>query len=147
VPIREDYRADPAAMERAVDARTIMIVGSAPAFPHGVVDPIEEIAGVARRHGLWCHVDACVGGFSLPFVKKLGHAVPAFDFAVPGVTSISADLHKYGFAAKGPRRCSMSTRRISFFRPTTSIAGRAGRYFTHNFSGTRPGGRSRPPGR
>jgi glutamate/tyrosine decarboxylase-like PLP-dependent enzyme len=140
VPIREDYRADPGALERAVDARTIMIVGSAPAFPHGVVDPIEAIAAVARRHGLWCHVDACVGGFSLPFVRRLGLPVPAFDFAVPGVTSISADLHKYGFAAKGTSTVLYVDEEHQLFQAYDFDRWPRGRYFTHNFSGTRPGG-------
>lgn len=140
VPIAPDYRADPAAMERAVDPRTIMIVGSAPAFPHGVVDPIEDIAAVARRHGLWCHVDACVGGFSLPFVVKLGRPVPAFDFAVEGVTSMSADLHKYGFAAKGASTVLYVDEAHQLFQAYDFDRWPRGRYFTHNFSGTRPGG-------
>lgn len=140
VPIGPGYRADAAAMERAVDARTIMIVGSAPAFPHGVVDPVEDIAAVARRHGLWCHVDACVGGYSLPFVMKLGHPVPAFDFSVPGVTSISADLHKYGFAAKGASTVLYVDEEHQLFQAYDFDRWPRGRYFTHNFSGTRPGG-------
>ena len=78
-----------------------MIVGSAPAYPHGVMDPIAEIAAVAQTRGLWMHVDACVGGYIAPFAQQLGYPVEAFDFSVPGVTSISADLHKYGYSAKG----------------------------------------------
>jgi sphinganine-1-phosphate aldolase len=101
VPLGADFRADAAAMERAIDARTIMIVGSAPSYPHGAFDPIEALASIAEKHGLWLHVDACVGGMLAPFMRALGEPIPAFDFAVPGVTSISVDLHKYGFAAKG----------------------------------------------
>jgi glutamate/tyrosine decarboxylase-like PLP-dependent enzyme len=78
-----------------------MLVGSAPSYPHGVVDPITELAAVAKERGLGFHVDSCLGGFLLPFVKKLGYPVPDFDFKVDGVTSLSADIHKYGFAAKG----------------------------------------------
>ena len=78
-----------------------MLLGSAPNYPFGVFDQIGEIAGLAQKHGLWMHVDACVGGFLAPFAKKLDYDIPDFDFAVPGVTSISADLHKYGYAAKG----------------------------------------------
>lgn len=100
-PLRSDLRADVVALEAALDDRTVMIVGSAPGYPHGVFDPIEEMAAVAARHGAWFHVDACVGGFLAPFVRELGHPVPPFDLSVPGVRSLSADLHKFGFAAKG----------------------------------------------
>ncbi len=101
VPVAADFRADVAAMASAINERTILVVGSAPSYPHGVVDPIPALAQVAQERGLLCHVDACVGGFVLPFARKLGYPVPPFDFSVPGVTSISADLHKYGYAAKG----------------------------------------------
>jgi glutamate/tyrosine decarboxylase-like PLP-dependent enzyme len=140
IPVGPDFRADAEAMAAAVDENTIMIVGSAPAFPHGVVDPIEAIAAIARRHDLWCHVDACVGGFSLPFVRKLGHAVPAFDFSVPGVTSMSADLHKYGFTAKGASTVLFADPADQAFVPYEFDRWPRGRYFTYNFSGTRPGG-------
>ena len=98
---RNDFRADVAALERRIDANTIGLVGSAPNYPFGVFDPIAEIAALAQRRGLWMHVDACIGGFLAPFARDLGHDIPPFDFAVPGVSSISADLHKYGYAAKG----------------------------------------------
>ena len=101
LPIGADLRADVAATEAAVSERTIGIVGSAPNYWYGIVDPIAELAALADRRGLWMHVDACVGGFLAPFVKKLGHDVPDFDFSVPGVCSISADLHKYGYTPKG----------------------------------------------
>jgi sphinganine-1-phosphate aldolase len=100
VPVRSDFRADTVAMKEAITANSIMMVGSAPSYPHGVVDPIREIAALAQENGLLCHVDACVGGFLLPFAQKLGYPIPEFDFKVPGVTSISADLHKYAYAAK-----------------------------------------------
>ncbi len=98
---RNDFKADVAALEKRIDANTIGLVGSAPNYPFGVFDPIAEIAAVAQKRGLWLHVDACVGGFLAPFARDLGHDIPPFDFAVPGVTSISADLHKYGYAPKG----------------------------------------------
>ena len=100
VPCGPDYRADVAALERAIDADTIMLVGSAPCFPYGVFDPIEELSGLAERHNIWLHVDACVGGYLAPFVRQSGRSIPAFDFSVPGVSSMSADLHKFGFAPK-----------------------------------------------
>ena len=79
----------------------MVVVGSAPAFPHGVIDPIEELSGLAQRRKVGFHTDACLGGFLLPWARELGYPVPAFDFRLPGVTSMSADTHKYGYAAKG----------------------------------------------
>ena len=101
VPQGADYRADTAAMAEALDDDVILMVGSAPCYPFGVVDPIAELAELAASRDVWFHVDACVGGFTAPFVRKLGYPVPDFDFSIPGVWSISADLHKYGFTAKG----------------------------------------------
>ncbi|GIU85396.1 MAG: aspartate aminotransferase family protein [Acidimicrobiales bacterium] len=97
----ETCRVDPAAMDEAVCDRTIMLAASAPGYPHGVVDPIEEIAEIALTRNLLFHVDACIGGFVLPFLRELGVEIPAFDLSVEGVTSISMDLHKYAFCAKG----------------------------------------------
>ncbi|MCG6908504.1 MAG: aspartate aminotransferase family protein [Deltaproteobacteria bacterium] len=102
VPVHDgSFKADVAAMREAITDNTILLVGSAPGYAHGIVDPIPEIAGLALEHDLLCHVDGCVGGIHLPYMRKMGYEVPEFDFTVPGVTSISADLHKYGYAAKG----------------------------------------------
>jgi len=101
VPVGKDYRVDVRRVRRAINRNTILIVGSAPCYPHGVIDPIEELGLLAKRKGIPLHVDSCLGGFLLPFVERLGHPVPPFDFRVPGVCSISADVHKYGYAAKG----------------------------------------------
>lgn len=101
IPVDANFRADVNAMKKAITPNTIVLMGSAPNYPQGVVDPIKEIALLAQENNLCCHVDACVGGFILPFVKKAGYPVPEFDFSVPGVTSISADIHKYGYAARG----------------------------------------------
>ncbi len=90
-----------AATEAAITDNTVVIVGSAPSFPHGVIDPIEELSELARARGIGFHTDACLGGFVLPWAEKLGYPVPPFDFRLPGVTSMSADTHKYGYAAKG----------------------------------------------
>jgi glutamate/tyrosine decarboxylase-like PLP-dependent enzyme len=95
------FAADPDAMARAIGDDTILLVGSAPSYAHGVIDPIADLAALARARGLWLHVDACVGGFLLPYWRRLGAPVPPFDFAVEGVTSMSMDLHKYAFAPKG----------------------------------------------
>lgn len=101
VPVRADRRADPEAMARAIGADTVLVVGSAPCYPFGVVDPIPELAAVAAADDVLCHVDACLGGWILPFWERLGEPVPPWDFRVPGVTSLSADVHKYGYAFKG----------------------------------------------
>ncbi|WP_219216819.1 pyridoxal phosphate-dependent decarboxylase family protein [Variovorax boronicumulans] len=139
-PLRADFTADPAAIAAAITPDTVMVVGSAPAFPHGVVDPIGEIAAAASARGVWMHVDACVGGYFAPFAQQLGVTLPDWDFSVPGVTSISADLHKYGYTAKGASTL--------FFRDADGFAGMGwyfdqwprGQYFTHTLVGTRAGG-------
>lgn len=95
------FTPDMADFEKAVDENTILLVGSSPSYAHGVVDPIVEIATLAKQKNLLCHVDACVGGMYLPFAKRLGFDVADFDFSVEGVTSISMDFHKYGYTAKG----------------------------------------------
>jgi sphinganine-1-phosphate aldolase len=95
------FKADPEAMRSAIGADTALLVGSAVSYAHGVVDPIRDIGQLAQEHGLLLHVDACMGGFLLPFFRRLGAPVPDFEFNVPGVTSISMDFHKYAFAAKG----------------------------------------------
>ncbi|MDW8317590.1 MAG: aspartate aminotransferase family protein [Anaerolineae bacterium] len=139
-PVREDFRADPAAVRRAVTPNTVLIVGSAPSYPHGVVDPIADLAQIAQEREILCHVDACVGGMMLPFVRRLGYPVPPFDFSVPGVTSISVDLHKYGYAAKGASVIlyrSKALRRHQLFA-TTEWPG--GIYASPTMTGTRPGG-------
>jgi len=101
VPVREDFRADVDAMAAAIDERCALVVGSAPSYAQGVIDPIPELAAVAAERGVLMHVDACVGGFFLPFLEQAGAAVRPFDFRVPGVTSMSLDLHKHGYCPKG----------------------------------------------
>lgn len=140
VPVAADLRVDPAAMARAITPNTIMLVGSAPSYPHGVVDPIAALGEVALRHGIGLHVDACVGGFVLPFAAKLGYPIPPFDFRVPGVTSLSADLHKYGYAAKGASVIlykDQSWRNHQFF---IAAGWSGGIYMSPGIGGTRPAG-------
>jgi glutamate/tyrosine decarboxylase-like PLP-dependent enzyme len=139
-PLRPDMRVDVKALRRLVDRNTVLIVGSAPQYPHGVVDPIEEIAAFAQERGVPCHVDACVGGFSLPFLERLGRPVPPWDFRVPGVTSISADLHKYGYTAKGAScivYANIGYLKHQFFIATDFPGGV---YVSPSMPGTRPGG-------
>ncbi|WP_433115644.1 pyridoxal phosphate-dependent decarboxylase family protein [Micromonospora sp. CA-246542] len=102
VPVSTDtLRPEPAAMAEAIGPDTVLVACSAPSYAHGVVDPVAEIAAVAAEAGVRCHVDACFGGWALPYLRRLGEPVPAFDFTVAGVTSISVDLHKYAYAPKG----------------------------------------------
>jgi sphinganine-1-phosphate aldolase len=101
VPVSSDWRADVAAMAAAIDDETILVVGSAPQYPQGVIDPIPEIAAMAAARNLNCHVDACMGGVTLPYLELLGEDIAPWDFRVEGVTSISIDLHKYGYTSKG----------------------------------------------
>ena len=101
IPIDADLRADVRAAEKMIGERTALVVGSAPNYPFGTADPIPELAGLAAERGISFHTDSCLGGFLLPFLERLGHPVPPFDFRVPGVTTMSADVHKYGYCTKG----------------------------------------------
>ncbi len=140
IPLRADYRADVAAMGTAITPNTIMIVGSAPSFPHGVIDPVTDLAKLAQERGLWLHVDACVGGFLAPFVRRIGYQVPPFDFEVEGVRSMSADLHKYGFAAKGASVMLLSDVSLRQHLVFDFDNWPRGKYSAPTFTGTRPGG-------
>lgn len=135
-----DLRVDVRDVERLITPNTAMIVGSAPPYPHGVVDPITELAALAQARGLLCHVDACLGGFFLPFAKKLGRDIPPFDFSVPGVTSMSADLHKYGYAAKGASVVLHRNRALRRHQFYTYAEWPGGLYVSPSMTGTRPGG-------
>jgi sphinganine-1-phosphate aldolase len=139
-PLGKDFRVDTRAMMKLVDRNTVLMAASAPQYPHGVIDDIPTLASFAKKKGIPFHVDACVGGFILPFIEKLGHSVRPWDFRVDGVTSISADLHKYGYAAKGAsvvvyRDMSYLTHQ---FYLHTSWSG--GIYASPGIPGTRPGG-------
>jgi glutamate/tyrosine decarboxylase-like PLP-dependent enzyme len=139
VPVDADYRADVAAVRRAVTRNTVVIVGSAPSFPHGMIDPIEDLSALAQAKGIGCHVDACLGGFVLPWAEKLGYRVPPFDFRLSGVTSMSADTHKYGYAPKGTSVLlyrGAELRRAQYF---TATDWPGGLYFSPTLAGSRPG--------
>jgi len=140
LPVRADYRADVDAMADAIDDDTVLVVGSAPQYPQGVIDPIPELAALAMERNILCHVDACMGGFVLPFLERGGREVPPWDFRVPGVTSISADLHKYGYAPKG---ISVIMHRSKELRrnQTFSFDGWLGGFYgSSGILGTKPGG-------
>jgi sphinganine-1-phosphate aldolase len=139
IPVDKDYRADVNAARRAINHNTICIVGSAPSFPHGVIDPIEALSELARVHKIGFHTDACLGGFVLPWAEKLGYTVPLFDFRLPGVTSISADTHKYGYAAKGTSVILYRGRDLLHHQYYTTTDWPGGLYFSPTFAGSRPG--------
>jgi glutamate/tyrosine decarboxylase-like PLP-dependent enzyme len=139
VPINGDYRADLKAFKKALTRNTVVAVGSAPAFPHGIVDPIEEMSQAAARKGIGFHVDGCLGGFLLPWARELGYDVPPFDFRLPGVTSMSADTHKYGYAAKGTSVVLYRGRALRHYQFFTATDWPGGIYFSPTLSGSRPG--------
>jgi glutamate/tyrosine decarboxylase-like PLP-dependent enzyme len=139
-PVGTDLRADVAGLEAAIDDDTIMLVGSAPSFPYGCIDPISEIGELARRRDIWLHVDACVGGYLAPFAKQIGRDIPDFDFVVAGVTSISADLHKFGFCPKPASTVFYRNQEIAAFHPFEFTDWPNGRFLTDTIVGTRPAG-------
>ncbi len=139
-PLAPDLLADPAAMADLADEDTIAMVGSAPCFPHGIIDPIEALSALALERGIWLHVDACVGGYIAPFFHRIGRDIPHFDFRFAGVRSISADLHKFGFCPKPASTV--------YYRDADDLARATfdsddwpnGRFATETLVGTRPGG-------
>jgi sphinganine-1-phosphate aldolase len=141
VPCREDFKADTDAMEAAITPNTIMLVGSAPCFPYGLIDPIDALSDMAVRHDLWLHVDACVGGYLNPFMAAVSdQEIEVYDFVLPGVASMSLDLHKYGYAAKGAstvlyREKALRDAQVFHFEDWP-----CGHMYTPTFAGTRPGG-------
>jgi glutamate/tyrosine decarboxylase-like PLP-dependent enzyme len=139
VPVAADYRADVAATRKALTRNTIVVVGSAPSFPHGVIDPIEELSELARKRRIGFHTDACLGGFVLPWARRLGYEVPPFDFRLPGVTSMSADTHKFGYAAKGTSVVLYRGTALRSHQYFTATEWPGGIYFSPTFSGSRPG--------
>lgn len=140
VRVASDLRVDLSDMNAAVDGRTMMIVGSAPCYPYGVYDSIAQLGELAQSRRVWLHVDACLGGFLAPFVREEGYSIPEFDFTVPGVASLSADLHKHGFAARG---ASVILYRLSSYKAYQTFEFNEwprGTYCTETFPGSRPGG-------
>ena len=139
IPCR-DLLADVDKMAEAIDENTIMIMGSAPCYPYGLIDPIEELGKLAQDRDVWMHVDACVGGYFAPFARMNGEDIPPFDFEVPGVMSMSADLHKLGYAPKGAstvffRNEELHSHMICHFENWPG-----GKMVTPTLAGTRPGG-------
>lgn len=138
-PLGADFAADVAAMAAAISENTAVLVGSAPDFAHGIIDPIPQIAELAAERGVGCHVDACLGGFVLPWGERLGYAVPPFDFRLPGVTSMSADTHKYGYAAKGSSIVLYRGNELRQYQFYKVADWPGGLYLSPTLAGSRPG--------
>jgi sphinganine-1-phosphate aldolase len=139
VPVRADWTADVDAMAAHVNANTVLVVGSAPQYPQGVMDPIPEIAALAASVDANCHVDACMGGFVLPFTELVGRHVPPWDFRVEGVSSISADIHKLGYAPKGVSVILHRTKELRAHQTFVFDGWLGGFYASPNLQGTRSG--------
>ncbi|XP_024017618.1 sphingosine-1-phosphate lyase [Morus notabilis] len=139
VPVNKEFQADVKAIRRYVNRNTILIVGSAPGYPHGIIDPIEELGELASSYGICLHVDLCLGGFVLPFARKLGYPIPPFDFSVKGVTSISADVHKYGLAPKGSSVVLYRNHDIRKHQFVAVTEWSGGLYVSPSMAGSRPG--------
>lgn len=140
VPVGGDYRADVQAMEKAITPNTIALVGSAPCWPFGVIDPIDELGKLAQKRGLWLHSDCCVGGYISPWLEKLGMKLPRYDFRVPGVSSISADIHKHGYAAKPCSTVLYRSEDLQKYHWVPVEDWPVGHYQTQSLVGSRPAG-------
>ncbi len=140
VPVRDDWRADPRAMADAIDDATVLIVASAPQYPQGVVDPIAEIGEIASSRGVPFHVDSCIGGMVLAFLDPFASGERPFDFRVDGVTSISVDLHKYGYAAKGSGVIVYRSRELRDKQVFVTDNWLGGMYGSSGVLGTKSGG-------
>jgi sphinganine-1-phosphate aldolase len=140
VAVRENFRADVDAMANAIDDNTIMLFASAPCYPYGVFDPIRDLGQLALKRNLWLHVDGCWGGFVSPFAKQLGYPIPDWDLAVPGVTSVSADIHKFGYCAKGASLLLFRSQEMKELERFSFDGWPRGTYSTPTFLGSRPAG-------
>lgn len=139
-PIRDDFRADVTAMKAAITKNTIILGATAVTYPHGMVDPVEKIGALAQKRSLWLHVDACLGGLMLPFLRHLGQDIPAYDFGIPGVMSLSADIHKYAYTPKGVSAVLYRNRDLRKFQIYAYADWPGGVYATPCLAGGRPGG-------
>jgi sphinganine-1-phosphate aldolase len=142
VPVKENFEADVEAMAAQITPNTIAVAGSAGNYPYGVVDPLEKISEVALEHQVGMHVDGCLGGFILPWVEKLGYDVPPFDFRLPGVTSMSCDTHKYGYALKGTSTVIFRNHKLLRYQFFSKSDWSGGLYVSPTVQGSRSGGLS-----
>ncbi len=139
-PLDDEHRVTAENLASAIDDRTIMLFASAPCYPYGVIDRIEEIAQLGIKRNLWVHVDGCWGGFISPFAKILGYQIPTWDMAIPGVTSLSADLHKFGYAVKGASLVLYRDEKLQEYEVTEFAGWARGTYRTHTVTGSKAAG-------
>jgi glutamate/tyrosine decarboxylase-like PLP-dependent enzyme len=142
VPVNADYEADVEAMRAQINSNTVALAASAGTYPHGVVDPISKLSELAGEYKLGLHVDGCLGGFILPWIEKLGYDVPVFDFRLPGVTSISCDTHKYGYALKGTSTINFRNKELRRYMYFTQEDWPGGIYGSPTMQGSRSVGLS-----
>ena len=140
VSVRDDWRADVVAMHSKVDPNTVLIVSSAPQYPQGVIDDIEGIAAIAREYAINCHVDACMGGVTLAYLARLGQTIAPWNLLVDGVSSISVDLHKFGYTAKGASVMMYATKKLRSYQSFTTDNWLGGFYGSSGVLGTKSGG-------
>jgi sphinganine-1-phosphate aldolase len=135
-----DFRVDPDAVAALINANTVALVGSAGNYPYGLIDPLDKLSDLALKHGLGFHVDGCLGGFILPWVEKLGYSIPTFDFRLPGLTSMSADTHKFGYALKGTSVILYRNKRLRRYQFFQVPDWPGGLYASPSMTGSRSGG-------
>jgi glutamate/tyrosine decarboxylase-like PLP-dependent enzyme len=136
----EKYEVDVEDVASKINANTILIVGSAGNYGHGIIDPIEQLSSLAVQHNVGLHVDGCLGGFILAWAEPLGIACPVFDFRLPGVTAISADTHKYGYSLKGTSTILFKNEQLRRFQYFGQVDWPGGIYISTGFNGSKSGG-------
>jgi glutamate/tyrosine decarboxylase-like PLP-dependent enzyme len=139
VAVDANFQVDVSKVKSAVNNNTIVIVGSAPSFPHGTFDNIPELAKIAQKHKIGFHTDCCLGGFIVPFAEQLGYKLPIVDFRLPGVTSMSVDTHKYGYAAKGTSVVLYRNEEMRHYQFYATADWPGGLYSSPTLAGSRPG--------
>ncbi|KAL1460487.1 hypothetical protein WDU94_012467 [Cyamophila willieti] len=140
IPLTKVYTVDLAAMKAAITGNTVMLVGSVPNFPYGTMDDIEGICQLGLKYNIPVHVDCCLGGFLIPFMRDAGYPLPPFDFSLPGVTSVSVDTHKYGFAPKGSSVVLYKELKYKHCQYFVTSDWPGGNYGSPSVSGSRSGG-------
>lgn len=139
IPVNNKGEVNISSLKKSLSRKTILIIGSAPSYPWGIMDPIKEMGRIAKDSKVGLHVDACLGGFFLPWVKKLGRNIPEFDLSVDGVTSLSADLHKYGYSPKGASIILYKHKDLATQQPYSRKDHMGGFYSVPTLLGSRPG--------
>jgi len=140
VPVDQNFEADVDAMRANITPNTIALAGSAGNYPYGVIDPLAKLSDLALEHRIGLHVDGCLGGFILPWIEKLGYEIPPFDFRLPGVTTMSCDTHKYGYALKGTSTLLVRNHKLLRYQFFSVGDWPGGLYASPTIQGSRSGG-------